>query len=79
MKVSKRLKTAVILWLASMCCMWGLLAMSFSMYVKLNNEVANMKQTAVLWSEKQKQNVALFQTEQGKALYILLMGECVLQ
>ena len=57
MKVSKRLKTAVILWLASMCCMWGLLAMSFSMYVKLNNEVANMKQTAVLWSEKQKQNV----------------------
>lgn len=53
MKVSKRLKTAVVLWLASMCCMWGLLAMSFGMYVKLNNEVADMKQTALLWKEKQ--------------------------
>jgi len=53
MKVSKRLKTAVVIWLASVCCMWGLLAISFGMYVKLNNEVAGMKQTALLWKEKQ--------------------------
>lgn len=57
MKVSKKLKTAVVLWLASVCCMWGLLALSYGMYTELNNEVADMRQTALLWSEKQKQNV----------------------
>ncbi len=53
MKVSKKLKTAVVIWLTSMCCMWGLLAASFGMYLKLNNEVKGMKQTALLWKEKQ--------------------------
>lgn len=58
MKVSKKLKRAALLWLASVCCMWLLLAMAFGMYAELNNKVTDMKQTAVLWSEKQEQNTA---------------------
>lgn len=56
MKVSRKLKMAALLWLASVCCMWLLLAMAFGMYTELNNEVAGMKQTIVLWSGKQQQN-----------------------